>query len=156
MFQVPKRTVSLRPFFWVPTTYVLIEKWEKYFSGTHSYLEAWKRLFFKKFAEDNKKHKKILGMQKVFFTLHFCSAGTAFPSLCIPGHYCPLGQEPVPCPVTTYQDEYGTQWKMEDCKDCQKGYICNQTGKCTHPHPPTPHPPVGVIKTWRFVRTLYA
>ena len=31
MFWVPKRTVSLRRFFWVPTTYVLIEKKKKYF-----------------------------------------------------------------------------------------------------------------------------
>ena len=29
MFKVLKRTVSLRRFFWVPLTYVLIEKWKK-------------------------------------------------------------------------------------------------------------------------------
>ena len=32
---------ALRRFFWVPTTYVLVEKLEKYFSVTHSQLKAW-------------------------------------------------------------------------------------------------------------------
>ena len=38
MCLVLKRTVSLRRFFWLPTTYVLVEKKENYFSVTHSYM----------------------------------------------------------------------------------------------------------------------
>ena len=39
-----KRTVSLRRFFWVPTTYVLVDKQENLHFITHSYLEAWNTL----------------------------------------------------------------------------------------------------------------
>ena len=35
-FWVLKRTVSLKLFFWVPTTYVLVKKYENYFFGIHS------------------------------------------------------------------------------------------------------------------------
>ena len=38
MFWVLKRTVTSRAFFGVPTTYVLVDKYEKLFSVTHSHL----------------------------------------------------------------------------------------------------------------------
>ena len=41
MLWVPKRTVLLRRFFWVPTTYVLVKKWKELFSSMHSCLGAW-------------------------------------------------------------------------------------------------------------------
>lgn len=49
---------------------------------------------------------------------------------CIAGHYCPLGTglEATPCPVTTYLDTTGAAVQA-DCKPCEKGYICNETGK---------------------------
>ena len=49
---------------------------------------------------------------------------------CIAGHYCPLGTglEAVPCPVTTYLDTTGAA-ESADCKPCEKGYICNETGR---------------------------
>ena len=40
MFWALKRTVSLRRFFLVPTTYVLFETYENTFYIAHSYLEA--------------------------------------------------------------------------------------------------------------------
>ena len=40
MFWLLKRTVSSRRFFWVPPTYVLVEK-QEFFSKTHSYLTSW-------------------------------------------------------------------------------------------------------------------
>lgn len=49
---------------------------------------------------------------------------------CIAGHYCPLGTglEATPCPVTTYLNTTGAAVQA-DCKPCEKGYICNETGK---------------------------
>ena len=38
VFWVLKRTISMRWFFWVPTTYVLVANEKKYFTFTHSYM----------------------------------------------------------------------------------------------------------------------
>ena len=46
MFWVLKKSVSLRQFWWVPTTYVSIEKKENYFSLTHPYLKSWYWVLF--------------------------------------------------------------------------------------------------------------
>jgi len=55
--------------------------------------------------------------------------------LCPPGYYCEEATKaPIPCPVGTYQDEYG----KTTCKDCPVGRYCDVTGisdpsnnKCT-------------------------
>ena len=56
-----KRTISLRQLFWVPKTYVLVEKKEKWFSFTHSYLEALLPMH-------NSKHPSLIAKFLVFPT----------------------------------------------------------------------------------------
>jgi len=68
--------------------------------------------------------------EALMFQNVYVLTGTAVPDPCIEGNYCPngTGLVPVPCPVNTYLNETGANF-VEDCKPCEKGYICNQTGE---------------------------
>ena len=54
---------------------------------------------------------------------------------CPKGQYCVPGQERRPCPIGTYQPNYGAV-SASDCKDCDPGYYCKYsqadqpTGPC--------------------------
>eukprot|EP01022_Parablepharisma_sp_SALTPOND_P014589 TRINITY_DN199_c1_g1_i1.p1 TRINITY_DN199_c1_g1~~TRINITY_DN199_c1_g1_i1.p1 ORF type:complete len:4309 (-),score=431.50 TRINITY_DN199_c1_g1_i1:34-12960(-) len=61
------------------------------------------------------------------------SPGVNAEGLCPPGSYCLAGSKaPTPCPVGTYQDEYG----MTTCKPCPANYYCPMTGMTTYYHHP--------------------
>jgi hypothetical protein len=52
-----------------------------------------------------------------------CLGVQAFP--CLPGYYCPAGQEPVSCQVGTYSSTTGAV-DATTCLPCRAGFVCDQ------------------------------
>ncbi|CBZ54547.1 hypothetical protein NCLIV_049760 [Neospora caninum Liverpool] len=57
-----------------------------------------------------------------------CSQGSATPTLCAPGEYCPSGGYiSLPCPKGTVSTQQGLQ-KSKDCDECPAGKYCSKMG----------------------------
>ena len=54
---------------------------------------------------------------------------------CPPGHFCPPGSDPEPCPSGTYHNEGGISNKTQ-CQHCPVGRYCNGSGVLNGTAPP--------------------
>ena len=62
----------------------------------------------------------------------YCLDGTVFPLQCPPNSYCPDGKEKIFCPLGTYYDGI-SGISINDCKSCEKGFLCEGQGKSRRP-----------------------
>ncbi|CAM9294549.1 unnamed protein product, partial [Choristocarpus tenellus] len=68
---------------------------------------------------------------------YVCYPGEAVPDECSRGYYCPQGEDPVPCPIGTYNSITG-QDDQDDCLSCPAGYYCFEEGTSDYTQYPCP------------------